>query len=90
MNTKSVLLDYIDRANANGDNCYKQLLVLMRESVARTDAEEIDWHMINDLLEADVLLLIVLTDMDLTIQYHEYVLMHAVTFVMKFDNHILH
>ncbi|MGV2989604.1 hypothetical protein ACE1OE_18335 [Vibrio sp. E150_011] len=55
-----------------------------------TDEREIDWHLMNDLSESNVLLLIVLAETDLTIQYDELVLSNAVNYVIKSEDRQLH
>lgn len=63
---------------------------MMSQAVMRTDAEEIDWHLMNDLAEVDILLLIALTDVTLTINFSECVLSEAVKYVMAFTDEVRH
>ncbi|OBT00489.1 hypothetical protein A9257_07350 [Vibrio cyclitrophicus] len=90
MNTKSIFLEYIHRANTQCDSCLNQLFSLMAQAVMKVDSDEIALHLMNDVSDPDLLLLIVLTDIDLTTQYDEIVLATAVTYVMNFENHPLH
>ena len=90
MNTKSIFLEYIHRANTHCDSCLNQLFALMTQAVMKVDSDDIAINLINDVSDPDLLLLIVLTDIDLTTQYDEIVLATAVTHVMNFENHPLH
>lgn len=90
MNTKSIFLEYIHRANTHCDSCLNQLFTLMTQAVMKVDSDDIALHLMNDVSDPDLLLLIVLTDIDLTTQYDEIVLATAVTHVMNFENHSLH
>ncbi|ASI89635.1 hypothetical protein [Vibrio mediterranei] len=90
MNTKTILLAHIHRAKSQWNNGLSELFSMMSQAVMRVDAREIDWHLMNDLSESDVLLLIVLSDTDLTIRYDELVLSNAVNFVIKFEARQFH
>ncbi len=63
---------------------------MMSEAVMKIDVEDIDWHLMNELTDADVLLLIVLTDIDLTINFNESILSQAVKYVMAFSSELQH
>lgn len=63
---------------------------MMSEAVMKIDMEDIDWHLMNELADADILLLIVLTDIDLTINFNEFVLSQAVKYVMAFSSELQH
>ena len=80
----------IHRARSNAKSWLDELLAMIELAVERTDAEEIDWYVINDLLDIDILLLIVLSDIDLTINFHELILNQAVRYVMDFNHEIQH
>ncbi|WP_225874955.1 hypothetical protein [Vibrio atypicus] len=56
----------------------------------RTDSAEIDWHLMNDLVVDDILLIIVLTDVDLAINFNEIVLREAVKYVMASSRELQH
>ena len=86
MNTKSIFLEYIHRANTHCDSCLNQLFALMTQAVMKVDSDDIAMHLMNDVSDPDLLLLIVLTDIDLTTQYDEIVLATAVTHVMNLEN----
>lgn len=90
MNTKNILLKHIYRAKLDSDTCLSELLDLMNQAVVKTDAEDIDWHLMNDLSEADILLLITLTDVHLTINFNETVLNEVVQYVMELGSERLH
>ncbi|MEZ8107043.1 hypothetical protein A6E07_11500 [Vibrio cyclitrophicus] len=90
MNTKYLLLEHIHSASESCDRRLNQLFTLMTQAVMRNDAEEIDWHLMNDMSESDVLLIIVLTNIKLTIQYDELILRSAVDYVMSSKGHQLH
>lgn len=72
------------------DTCLNEILEMISQAVDRTDLEEIEWHLRNDLMEQDVLLLIVLTDIELTINFSEVVLTEAVRFIMSFGSELKH
>lgn len=90
MNTKLIFLEYIHRANTQCDSCLNQLFSLMAQAVMKVDSDDIALHLMNDVSDPDLLLLIVLTDIDLTTQYDELILTIAVTHVMNFERHPLH
>ncbi len=90
MDTKTLLLHQIQRAMLDCDACLDDLFEMMSRAVLRTDAEQIDWHLMNEMGDADVLLLIVLTDMDLTINFNEIVLKEAVTYVQGIGCELFH
>ncbi|TVU69907.1 hypothetical protein FQP87_20240 [Vibrio tasmaniensis] len=90
MNTKSIFLECIHRANTQCDSCLNQLFSLMAQAVMKVDSDDIALHLMNDVSDPDLLLLIVLTDIDLTTQYDELILAIAVTHVMNFESHLLH
>ncbi len=56
---------------------------MMLNSVQERTVEEIDQYLINDLQQTDILLLIVLTDAALTIQFNPVILTAAVRYVMR-------
>lgn len=82
MNTKTLLLAQIHRAKLDCDKCLTDLLDMMSQAVMRTDPDEIDWHLMNDLTDDDILLIIVLTDVDLSINFTEHILSEAVNYIM--------
>lgn len=47
---------------------------MMSQAVMRIDDEENDWHLMNDLADANILLLIALTGVTLIINFSECVL----------------
>ncbi|MCG9678956.1 hypothetical protein [Vibrio sp. Isolate24] len=63
---------------------------MMSEAVMKIDVEDIDRHLMNECVDADILLLIVLTDIDLTINFSELVLSQAVKYVMAFSGELQH
>ncbi|MGR5096590.1 hypothetical protein [Vibrio maritimus] len=90
MNTKSFLLAQIHRAKLDSDKCLVELLDMMSLALMRTDSAEIDWHLMNDLLDDDILLIIVLTDVGLSINFNELVLREVVKYVMYFGRELPH
>ncbi|WP_439654175.1 hypothetical protein [Vibrio jasicida] len=90
MNTKTFLLAQIHRAKLDCDKCLDELLDMLSQALMRTDSTEIDWHLMNDLVDDDILLIIALTDADLTINFNELVLREAVKFVMAFSHELPH
>ncbi|MGD8233419.1 hypothetical protein [Vibrio sp. TRT 1302] len=63
---------------------------MMSQALMRTDSAEIDWHLMNDLMGDDILLIIVLTDANLTINFNELVLREAVKYVIAFSRELPH
>ncbi|UTZ27702.1 hypothetical protein HB761_13665 [Vibrio campbellii] len=90
MNTKTFLLAQIRRAKLDCDKCLDDLFDMMGQALMRTDSAEIDWHLNNDLVCDDILLIVVLTDADLSINFNELVLRKAVKYVMAFNRELLH
>ncbi|WP_237333054.1 hypothetical protein, partial [Vibrio anguillarum] len=84
MNTKTFLLAQIHRAKLDSDKCLVELLYMMSQALMRTDSAEIDWHLMNDLVDDDILLIIVLTDAGLSINFNEVLLREGVKYVMAF------
>lgn len=58
--------------------------------MVKVDSDDITLYLMNDVSAPDLLLLMVLTDIDLTTQYDEIVLATADTHVMNFQSHPLH
>ncbi|MEZ9016842.1 hypothetical protein AB6E79_07965 [Vibrio lentus] len=90
MNTKTLLLAQIHRAKLDCEKCLDDLFNMMSQALIRTDSGEIDWHLMNDLVVDDILLIIVLTDVDLSINFNELVLREAVKSVMAFSRELQH
>ena len=90
MNTKTFLLAQIHRAKLDCDKCLDDLFDMMSQALMRTDSAEIDWHLNNDLVCDDILLIVVLTDADLSINFNELVLREAVKYAMAFNRELLH
>lgn len=90
MNTKTFLLAQIHQAKLDCDKCLRNLFDMMSQALMRTDSAEIDWYLMNDLVGGDILLIIVLTDADLTISFNELVLREAVKYVMAFSGELSH
>lgn len=90
MNTKTILLTHIHLAKLDCGRCLDELLDMMSRAVMRTDVEEINWHLMNDLADADILLIIVLTDLELTINFNDSVLREAVKYVMASNREVQH
>ena len=67
-----------------------ELLDMMSQALMRTDSAEFDWHLMNDLVGDDILLIIALTDTDLSINFNELVLREAVKYVMVFSRELPH
>jgi hypothetical protein len=86
MDTKNRLLTLTLRAARNSDKCASELFNLLAQAIRRTDAEEIEWHQVNDMLEQDSLLIIALTNVDLTINFSEVVIREAVRYVFREEN----
>lgn len=90
MNTKTFLLAQIHRAKLDCDKCLDDLFDMMSQAVMRTDSDEIDWHLMNDLTDDDILLIIVLTDVDLSINFTELILSEAVNYIMATSQRVTH
>ncbi len=90
MNTKTFLLAQIHRTKLDCEKCLDCLFDLMSQALIRTDSAEIDWHLMNDLVVDDILLIIVLTDVDLAINFNEIVLREAVKYVMASSRELQH
>ncbi|AXB32915.1 hypothetical protein DSB67_08400 [Vibrio campbellii] len=90
MSTKTFLLAQIHRAKLDCDKCLDDLFNMMSQALMRTDSAEIDWHLMNDLVCDDILLIVVLTDADLSIKFNELVLREAMKYVMAFSCELLH
>ncbi len=90
MNTKTFLLAQIYRAKLDCEICLDDLFDMMSQALMRTDSAEIDWHLMNDLVSDDILLIIVLTDADLSINFNELILREAVNYVMAFSRELPH
>ncbi|EJE4192492.1 hypothetical protein M3904_003175 [Vibrio parahaemolyticus] len=90
MNTKTFLLSLIQRAKLDCDKCLDELVDMMSHALMRVDPEEIDWHLMNDLMDDDILLIVVLTDADLSINFSELILREAVKYVMAFNREVPH
>jgi hypothetical protein len=90
MNTKTFLLAQIHRAKLDCDKCLDDLFDMMSQAVMRTDSDEIDWHLMNDLTDDDILLIIVLNDVDLSINFTELILSEAVNYVMATSQRVTH
>ncbi|MCJ2378767.1 hypothetical protein LNL84_18310 [Vibrio sp. ZSDZ34] len=61
---------------------------MMSQAVMRTSPAEIDWHLMNDMVDDDILLIIVLTDTDLSVNFNEFVLRESVKHVMEFGREL--
>lgn len=90
MNVKTTLLTHIHRAKLDSEKCLDELLDMISQAVARTDLGEFNWYLMNDLVDADILLIIALTDIDLTINFNDCVLIEAVKYVMTFSCELQH
>ncbi|MDA0107813.1 hypothetical protein OH456_06645 [Vibrio sp. La 4.2.2] len=90
METKTLLLHQIQRAMLDCDACLDDLFEMMSRAVLKTDAEQIDWHLMNEMGDADVLLLIVLTDVDLRASFNEVVLKKAVNYIHSAECNLRH
>ena len=90
MNTKTFLLNLIHRAKLDCDKCLDDLFDMMSHALMRTDPEEMDWCLMNDLMDDDILLIIALTDADLSINFNELVLRETVKYIMAFSRELTH
>ncbi len=90
MDTKTFLLAQIHRVKLDSDKCLVELLDMMSQALMRTDSAEIDWHLMNDLVDDDILLIIVLTDADLSTNFNELILREAVKYVIAFGRELPH
>ncbi|MCG9650341.1 hypothetical protein L1D24_17460 [Vibrio brasiliensis] len=90
MNKKTFLLAQIHQAKLGCDKCLDELFDMMSKALIRTDSAEIDWYLVNDLVDDDILLIIVLTDADLSINFNELVLREAVKYIMAFNRKLPH
>ncbi|CAH6942600.1 conserved hypothetical protein [Vibrio chagasii] len=84
MDTKSILLKLVQQAQTNSDECLKELFELMRKAVIRGEMENIEWYIMNDMSDEDILLLLVTTDVDLSVNFDELVLIEAVRYVFRY------
>lgn len=90
MDTKTFLLAQIHRVKLDSDKRLVELLDMMSQALMRTDSAEIDWHLMNDLVDDDILLIIVLTDADLSTNFNELILREAVKYVIAFGRELPH
>ncbi|WKY60671.1 hypothetical protein Q5H80_17805 [Vibrio sp. SNU_ST1] len=81
MDTKNTLLTLIQHSRSNCDASLCELLALIQDAVIQSKEDDIDWYITNDISESDVLLLIVMNDIDLSINFHELVLFKAVQYI---------
>ncbi|WP_133152419.1 hypothetical protein [Vibrio lentus] len=57
--------------------------MLIKQAVIRSDVADIDWYVMNDMSDNDVLLLIMLNDIELSIHYNEVVLIEVVQYIFN-------
>lgn len=81
MDTKNTLLALIYQAQSNYDGSLHCLFTLINQAIAKTHVDDINWYIMNDMAESDVLLLIVQNDIDLSINFNDLVLFEAVKYV---------
>ncbi|MFM2607270.1 hypothetical protein AAFX30_06510 [Vibrio chagasii] len=84
METKNTLLTLIHQAKFDCEPCLNELYSMMTNAVLEKESWEFEWYLVNGQSEADILLLIVLTDMELSIHFHELILREEARYVMKF------
>ncbi|CDT56389.1 conserved hypothetical protein [Vibrio coralliirubri] len=77
MNTKNTLLNLVIGALADCDDSVRELFTLIHEAVKSCATDDIDWYLMNDMSEGDVLLFILLNDTELFIHFNEIVLIEA-------------
>ncbi|MEZ8844594.1 hypothetical protein AB6E06_23445 [Vibrio splendidus] len=90
MDTKNTISNLLNQAQANGDGCLTELLLLMQQALLRKPEEDIDWYLMNDMSENDILLFVTLTDTDLSVQFNDEVLIAAVQFVFRCEGLLVH
>ncbi|MFA0192676.1 hypothetical protein [Vibrio lentus] len=90
MDTKNTISYLLSQAQENGDDCLTELFVLMQQALLRKPEEDIDWYLMNDMSENDILLLITLTDIDLSVQFSDEILIAAVRCVFRCDDLRVH
>ncbi|MDN3630787.1 hypothetical protein [Vibrio lentus] len=77
MNTKNTLLKLIIGALVDCDDCVRELFTLIYEAVKSCATEDIDWYLMNDMSEGDVLLFILLNDTEISVHFNEIILIEA-------------
>lgn len=85
MNTKNLLLELIYQAIALSEECLHPLFQMMLSSIENHEHKDLDWHAVNTCCLDDVLLIAVLNDVDLAVEFNEKILREAVRFVMSFQ-----
>lgn len=83
MDTKNVLLKLIHQAQLTHDDCLREVFTLIKKAVIRSKTEDIDWYIMNDMSDNDVLLLIVLSDTELSVSFNEFIIVEAVRYIFR-------
>ncbi|PTC02009.1 hypothetical protein C9980_25260 [Vibrio mediterranei] len=86
MDTKSILLFILHHANELTDHHLEGTFKLMKNAVQRISSEEIDWHLMNGLSDEDILLLLLLHDTDLSVQYRPSHIEEMVRLIVELGN----
>ena len=90
MDTKNTISNLLNQAQANCDRCLTELILLMQQALLRKPEEDIDWYLMNDMSDNDILLFVTLTDTDLSVQFNDEVLIAAVQFVFRCESLHVH
>ncbi len=80
MDTKNNLLKLVLDAQSN---CVYELFFLIHEAVQRCEIGDIDWYLMNDMSESDVLLFILLNDVELSVHFNEITLLESVHYLFR-------
>ncbi|PML07638.1 hypothetical protein BCT85_20160 [Vibrio lentus] len=83
MNTKNTILALVLQAQSDCGDSLQELFLLIKQAVIRSDVADIDWYVMNDMSDNDVLLLIMLNDIELSIHYNEVVLIEVVQYIFN-------
>ena len=86
MDTKNAISKLVNQAQTTCDDCLTELFFLMHQALLRSEEEVIDWYIMNDMSESDILMLIALTDTDLSVQFNDEIIILAVQYVFKRTN----
>lgn len=83
METKNTLQKLVLDAQSNSDECVSELFYLIHQALVRSEGEVINRYIMNGISENDVLLLVVLTDLDLSVNFQNEVLILAVQYIFR-------
>ncbi|CAH7220227.1 conserved hypothetical protein [Vibrio chagasii] len=83
MDTKNTILAIVLQAQSECDSSLQELFLLIKQAVIRSEVADIDWYIMNDMSDDDVLLFIILNDIELSINYNESVLIEVVQYIFS-------